>query len=49
LLGAAAEAIKTCLLFKMKANESGWSIIICSHLSEIAEEQIGDTEFPESY
>lgn len=32
----------------MKANESGWSIIISAHPSEIAEEQIGDKGFPES-
>lgn len=39
---------ENCLLSKMKANESGWSIIFSTYPSEIAEEQIGDTGFPES-
>lgn len=39
---------ENCLLSKMKENESGWSIIISTHPSEIAEEQTGDKGFPES-
>lgn len=49
LLEAVAEVKENCLVSKTKANESGWLVINCSHLSEIAEEQIGDTGFPESY